>query len=404
MAAGVAGGAARHGLGMVSAQTFRLILALLGGLMLLTALRIGAPGLLGVDAVSADYMIFHQVGELANAGQATLPYDAAAFKAHQAARTGSDVFMTWTYPPQFNLLTQLLALFPVWLGYLLFSASSFALFGWAVLRLDASAGRVALMMVLPAIAINLLTGQNGFLTAGMMALMSQFALAGQTARAGVTLGLLAYKPHLGLGLGLAALLRGGVTMVLLAIATLLASLALVTLLYGAEIWSALMVSVAHSSALLEGGQYKLVRMSTPFALLASLGVAGGLAVKLHMAYALASLGLVAYASLRGWALRHVLALGMMAGAALSPYAYDYDLCLLAPAITLVWPALSQVLKPWEKALFTAATLLATGLGLLTVILSEPLKTLTFDVPALGGAGLLTMLLLTLVGLMRAKPA
>lgn len=381
-----------------------MILALLGGLMLLTAARIGAPDLLGVDAVSADYMIFHQVGELANAGQASLPYDAAAFKAHQAARTGSDVFMTWTYPPQFNLLTQVLALFPVWLGYLLFSGGSLALFVWAVLRLDGAAGRVALMMTLPAIAINLLTGQNGFLTAGMMALVSRFALAWQNTRAGVTLGLLAYKPHLGLGLGLAALLRGGVTMVLVASVTLLASLALVTLVYGAEIWAALMESVAHSSALLEAGQYKLVRMSTPFSLLASLGVTGGLAVKLHMVYALASLALVGFASLRGWALRDVLALGMIAGAGLSPYAYDYDLCLLAPAITLVWPTLSQTLKPWERTLFTVATLLATGLGLLTVILSGPLKTHAVDVPALGGAGLLVLLLLTLTGLARTKPA
>ncbi len=389
---------------MISEKTFKIVLALLGCLMLLTATRIGVPDLLGVDAVSADYVIFHQVGELANAGQATLAYDAPAFKAHQLARTGSDVFMTWTYPPQFNLLTQVLALFPIWLGYLLFTGISFVFFVWAVLRLDGSAGRVALLMTLPAIAINLLTGQNGFLTAGMMALLSHFALSGQNARAGVVLGLLAYKPHLGLGLGLAALLRGGAKMVIVACATLAASLALATLAYGGEIWTALLNSVEHSGSLLEAGKYKLVRMSTPFALLASLGLGGGLALKLHMTYALASLLLVAYASLKGWALRHVIALGMIAGAALSPYAYDYDLCLLAPAITLVWPELSQALRPWEKTLFSAATLLATGFGLITVNLSDIIKHLSIELPSIGGAGLLIMLAITLVGLSRTKAA
>ncbi|WP_215959792.1 glycosyltransferase family 87 protein [Lentibacter algarum] len=373
---------------------------LLVGLMGLTALRIGAPDALGVDAVSADYMIFHQVGELANEGRAALAYDAEAFKAHQLERTGSDVFMTWTYPPQFNLLTQLMALFPVWLGYLLFSGLSLAFFVWSVLRF--SSGRMALMLVLPAIVINLLTGQNGFLTAGMMALFARFALARQSTSAGVTLGLLAYKPHLGLGLGLAALLRGGFRMVAVACLTLAVSLLLVTLVYGPDIWRALQASVEQSNTLLQAGQYKLVRMSTPFALLASLGLTSGAALTLHFACALASLGAVAYAALRRWQLEHVLALGMISGAALSPYAYDYDLCLLAPALALVWPDLT--LTPLEKTLLTFATLLATGFGLLTVVFSAPIKQLAFDLPALGGLGLILLLAITLIGLRRTKLA
>ena len=386
---------------MISNSTFKIILLLLLGLMGLTAARIGAPELLGVDAVSADYMIFHQVGELANEGRAALAYDAAGFKAHQAARTGSEVFMTWTYPPQFNLLTQLLALFPVWLGYLLFTGVSFAFFVWAVLGLG-PAGRTAIMLVLPAIAINLLTGQNGFLTGGMMALVARFALAQAPTKAGITLGLLAYKPHLGLGLGLAALLRGGVRLVVVACLTLAASLLLVTLIYGSGIWAAFQASIAQSSSLLEAGQYKLVRMSTVFAFLASLGLNSGAALSVHMAGALVALGAVAYASFRGWPLKHVLALGMISGAALSPYAYDYDLCLLAPAIALIWPDLT--LKPAQRALLAAAILLTTGFGLLTVIFSDPLKQLTFELPALGGLGLIIMFTLMFAGLARTNQA
>ena len=53
----------------MSQRSLFMVLGLLVALIGLTALRIGLPELFGVDEVSADYMIFHQVGELANLGR-----------------------------------------------------------------------------------------------------------------------------------------------------------------------------------------------------------------------------------------------------------------------------------------------------------------------------------------------
>lgn len=386
----------------MSQRSLFMVLGLLAALICLTALRIGAPDLFGVDAVSADYMIFHQVGELANLGRVAEAYDAAAFKAYQASRTDSAVFMTWTYPPHYNLVLQGLALFGVGWGYLLFIGASFALFIWATMRLSAGAATWALTLTLPAQVINLLTGQNGFLTAGLMALFAGLALQEQRGKGGVVLGLLTYKPHLGLGLGLAALLRGGWRMVAAACFTLLLLLALVTALYGVDVWSAFRSGVSTSGALLEAGEYKLVRMITPFAFLSSLGIAASVAMLLHGGWVLFSLLALTWAALKGWQLAHVIALAILSGTALSPYAYDYDLCVLAPALALAYPALKTHLGAVEHAILAASVLLATGYGLTTALFAGALGDAGFGLPALAGLGLLVTCILAFLAICRSE--
>ncbi|MDG1289502.1 MAG: glycosyltransferase family 87 protein [Lentibacter sp.] len=378
----------------MSQRSLFLVLGLLVALIGLTALRIGLPELFGVDEVSADYIIFHQVGELANLGRIAETYDAAAFKAYQASRTNSAVFMTWTYPPHFNLPLQGLALFGVGWGYLLFTGSSFALFVWSMMRLSQDATIWVLPLILPALVINLLTGQNGFLTAGLMALFAGLSLTEQGGKAGFVLGLLTYKPHLGLGLGLAALLRGGWRMVAMAMLTLLVLLLLATYLYGSDIWNTFRNSVSTSGTILEAGEYKLARMITPFALLSSIGLAPSLAILLHGGCALFSLLTLACPALKGWQLRHIIVLAILSGTTLSPYAYDYDLCVLAPALALAYQAIKTELTITLRAALAASLLLATGYGLTTALFAGALGDAGFGLPALAGLGLILTIGLT----------
>ena len=378
----------------MSQRSLFLVLGLLVALIGLTALRIGLPELFGVDEVSADYMIFHQVGELANLGRIAEAYDAPAFMGYQASRTDSAVFMTWTYPPHFNLPLQGFALFGVGWGYLLFTGSSFALFVWSMMRLSQDATTWVLPLILPALVINLLTGQNGFLTAGLMALFARLSLTEQRGKAGFVLGLLTYKPHLGLGLGLAALLRGGRRMVAIATLTLLVLLLLATLLYGSDIWSAFRNSLSTSGTILEAGEYKLARMITPFALFASVGLAPSLAILLHGGCALLNLLTLVWVALRGWQLRHIIVLAILSGTTLSPYAYDYDLCVLAPALALAYQAIKTELTVTLRAVLAASLLLATGYGLTTALFAGALGDAGFGLPALAGLGLILTIGLT----------
>ena len=389
----------------VRAQTFRTTLLALAALIGITAVQIGAPHWLGQEPGAIDYKIFHYVGELSRTGQPALPYDARAFEAWQAGQPGGEIFMPWTYPPQFGLFTEALSLLPVGLGYALFTGLTLALLVWSLFRLAPATAIPALMLTLPATLMTIRAGQNGFLTAALFALTFLLTLSRCPGPAGITLGLLAYKPHLGLGLGLAALLRGGAVMVLAAALTVAATLGLATWVFGPAIWSAFLQGVAESGLFLREGAYPMERMTSLYALLATLGLPSGLAIVAQAALALALLALIAFAALRRWRMEHLLALSATAGLGLSPYGYDYDLVALAPGLALALPALSAHTHGPARALLIAALLLATGWGLLTVLLSGPLG--LGSLPALGALGYLVALALILRALFAAetrKPA
>ncbi|MEZ5714886.1 MAG: glycosyltransferase family 87 protein [Paracoccaceae bacterium] len=238
--------------------------------------------------------------------------------------------MPWTYPPQMGLFTQALSLLPVGLGYALFTGLGLAALLWTLFRLAPQTAAPALMLTLPASLMNIRAGQNGFLIALLFALTFLFLLRQRRLAAGVSLGLLAVKPHLGLGLGLVALVRGGAVMVATAIVVLALSLGLATWALGAEIWPAFLQSVRDSSTFLKAGAYPMERMISIHALLSSMGVSSGISFLVQSVMALVSLGLIALALLRRWRLDNLLALSGTAGLAVSPYGYDYDLVALTP--------------------------------------------------------------------------
>ena len=386
----------------IRAQTFRTTLLALAALIVITAIQIGAPHWLGQEPGPIDYKIFHHVGTLSRAGEAALPYNAPAFEAWQASQPGGSIFMPWTYPPQMNLLTEALSLLPVGLGYIAFTGLTLAALVWALFRLAPASAVPALMLTLPAVLMNIRAGQNGFLTALLFALTFLFALRQRPAASGLPLGLLAIKPHLGLGIGLVALFRGGWRMVLAAALTLAAALAWATSAYGPDIWRAFLQSVGDSGNFLAQGGYPLERMTSLFACLSSLGAPSQLAMAAQGALALTALGLIGYALLHRWSLRHLLALSGFAGLGISPYGYDYDLVALTPALALALPALSAHLQGPARTGFIAAMLLATGWGILTVILATPLATAGLTPPSLGAPGYLAALALAFTALSRAE--
>lgn len=373
-------------------QTLRTVFIALTLLIVVTSIQIGAPHLLGQQPATIDYLIFHHVGELANAQQLPTAYDAPAFEAYQAARPQGGPFMPWTYPPQFNLLTQFLASLPSGLGYALFISCGLAALAWALFRLAPIHAAPAIMLTLPAWLMNIRAGQNGFLTALLFSLTFLLILRTRPMAGGVSLGLLAYKPHLGLGLGLVALFRGGWKLVTSACVTLLIALALATWAYGPDIWTAFLQSVRDSGTFLRAGAYPMERMTSLFALLTSLGLSASIALPAQALMALTCLALVGYALFNRWSMPHLLALSVIAGLGVSPYGYDYDLVALAPGLALAGPALARCATRTERYALICALLLATGWGLLTVVLNRPLSGL--PIPALGALGYLTVLTLS----------
>ncbi|MDU8926778.1 glycosyltransferase family 87 protein [Alisedimentitalea sp. MJ-SS2] len=382
------------------AQSFRTVVLALFALIVITAIQIGAPHWLGQEPGAIDYKIFHYVGELSSAGQPALPYDAPAFEAWQKTKPGGDIFMPWTYPPQFGLFTQVLSRVPVGIGYALFTGLTLAMLIWTLTRLAPGHAIPAVMLTLPAILMNIRAGQNGFLTALLFALTFLLVLRNRPASAGVPLGLLAFKPHLGLGIGLVALFRGGWRMVFTAVFVLVGSLTLATWVYGVEIWQAFLTSVHDSGNFLRHGAYPMERMTSLYALLRSLGAPGGFALAAQALLAATLLGTIIIALIKRWQMPHLLALSIFAGLGISPYGYDYDLVALAPGLALALPTLSAHTTGAARPILIAALLLATGWGLLTVLLSGPLA--LSQPPALGALGYLVTLALSLRALFLAE--
>lgn len=374
-------------------STLRTLLLAMGALIVVTAIQIGWPQLLGQGPSAVDYNIFDEVGHLARDGQAALAYDAQEFEAHQATRPGNAPFMPWTYPPQFNLFAEMLSLVPPGVGYALFIALGLGALSVTLFRLAPGEAGTAIALTLPAFLITIRAGQNGFLTALLFALFFAFALRGRGLAAGLSLGLLAYKPHLGLGAGLVALWRGGWVMVLSAFLTVAAALGAATLAYGTGIWPAFLQAVEESGIFLRAGGYPMERMVSLYAFLLTIGLPAALALTAQAALAIAALGLITFTLARRWPLAQVLALSVIAGLTLSPYGYDYDLMALAPALALALPTLRAHARPGEARALTAALWLATGWGLLTLLLGKPLAAAGLSPVSLGAVGHLVALAL-----------
>ena len=201
----------------------------------------------GIDLWSrplgTDFSGVWVAGQEVRAGHPSLPYDNAAHAAAQSAAFGpSDSFLPWPYPPFFLVVAGLLAALPYLAALALWQGATLAFYLAAVLRGlgEAMPGRrdtIVAALAFPAVAIDLLHGQNGFLSAGLIGfgtlLLQRRPLAG-----GVLLGLLAYKPQLALAVPVAlaagrhwrALAMAGVTMAAMTVGTLVA--------FGPEPWHA----------------------------------------------------------------------------------------------------------------------------------------------------------------------
>lgn len=320
----------------LSAMSRAVLMAMLLAMLLFaTAQHMG--GLLGKDPLFLDFNVFYMVGEYVWQGRVAETYDFGLFAPAQDAVNGPDQgFMPWTYPAQMDLFVALLALLPRWLAYFAFAAGSLAGFLWVLKRLAGVHFDAALVLVLPALMVTLLTGQNGMMTAALVGSYALLALRG-TGSAGVPLGLMAIKPHLAVGLALHALVTGRWKVLAVSVAVTLAAVAAATLAFGPGIWTVVAQSAQDSGTYLAEGRYPLFRMSSVYAGLRNSGASADLAFAAQASVAALALGLVAALALRRWQPRRLLGVALLSSYAVSPYNYDYDLCAVGMALALLLP-------------------------------------------------------------------
>jgi len=311
--------------------------------------------------VSTDFLNVYAAGKFALSGAPVSAYDWPAHKAMEVQVIGYDFagYYGWHYPPFYLFVAAALATLPYAAAHAGWSAISFLPFLGAVRASTAHRTGFPLALAAPALVANVLVGQNGFLTAGLIGLTLAL-LEKRPVLAGLCLGLLTYKPHFGIlfpvALAAAGHWRAFATAAVTATALALASI----LAYGIEPWLAFLRWLpVTSQAFLSEGRAEIEKMQSLFALLRTLGAPEWLAWTLHGMLAAG----VAFAIWRIWRKRElayeVKAAALGTGVLLAtPYIYLYDMVTIAiPIAFLLSLGMSRGFLRHELPMIAAAMLI-----------------------------------------------
>lgn len=335
----------------------------------LLVLAISVAGLIGLLATSdhmidrngkpigTDFSNVYAAGVLTLSGKAPDAYDPKLQHAAEiAVFEGRDVpFFGWHYPPFFLMVAALLALMPYGFALACWLAVSLPAFMAAVHSIVPRRETWLVTAAFPAVFVNVGHGQNGFFTA---ALLGGFLtlLDRRPALAGLCLGLLSYKPQFGILIPLVLLATGRWTTIVSAAATVIALIAMSTLLFGMNVWHAFAESATFTRTIvLEAGGTGWEKIQSLFSAVRMWG--GGI----DLAYAAqAALALVlAVTIIRLWRSQASFELKAAALAIASllatPYVLDYDLVVLGIAIAfLARHGFARGFHPYEISLLALA--------------------------------------------------
>ncbi len=340
---------------LVTAQRVRAY-----ALMLIAAYVLGAVGWVAsmrhdVDPLGkpfgSDFIIFYAASSLALKGQAAAAYlPAAILAAERTAVAASRGLLLWCYPPTFQLLILPLALAPYKAALAAWVGATLALYLATVRLISRSPRAWLLALAFPGVFLCALQGQNGFLTTALLG-SSLLLLDRRPWMAGLILGLLLYKPQLGVLMPVLLVATGRWRTILAASLSGAALIAASTAVFGIEAWRSFFRVLPTVSHNLSAGRLPLSKVPSLFASLRLLGAPAGLALGVNLIVGAA----IAVATVIAWRrpgpLKLKAGLAVLATLLLTPYAFDYDLVLLAiPLGVLAEHGRSHAPPPGSRAL------------------------------------------------------
>lgn len=298
---------------------------------------------------------------MTEAGRAAAHVIYAGISEEQAQRVGFAPFM---YPPTFMLLVAPLGYLPYLLSWFLWLGVTALPYLTLMRRLLPGPLAWPLALAAPPVYFNLMYGQSGFLSAGLIGLGLSL-LRSRPVWAGVLIGLASVKPNLGVLIPLALIAGGHWRACAAATLSVAATIAASLLAFGDEPWFAFIGTLPFHLDGFAHGAYNYLPMTTVLATLRLAGVP--LAVAWQAQYAAAALmaALVAWAWWRGRRRPDLLplqaALLCLATPLALPSVYLYDLVLLVPAVVWLWQDMqARGARHWQYALLAGgfAALLA----------------------------------------------
>lgn len=301
--------------------------------------------------LGTDFSNVYSAGNMALDDRAAAAYTPIEQAQVQQALFGDpDVpFYGWHYPPFFLILAVALALLPYTVSWLTWMALTLPLYVVTSRRIIGKKTAILAAVGFPAVLVNFLHGQNGFLTAALMA-GAMLSLRTKPVIAGILIALLAFKPQFGVLIPVVLLAGGYYRTFSAAAVSLIVMCGLATALFGVDIWLAFFESRHFSKHfILEAGSTGWHKIQSIFS---AVRMWGGTIALAYAAQALLAIYLVV-ASLWIWRSKaddDLKAASLIVGSLLmTPYMLDYDMVALAPAMLfLLRNSLKCGFEPYER--------------------------------------------------------
>lgn len=283
--------------------------------------------------LGTDFSSFYSASRLALDGQAHLAYDfAAQFEAEKVALGPKLLdFYSFSYPPTFILFLMPLGALPYLLALFVWQGLSLTFLVTMVVKLSGRREAIILTLAFPAVFVTLGHGQNAFLTAGLF-VGALYNFDRKPIVAGLLLGLLTFKPHLGVLIPFALIISGRWRVFFSACVTTVLFAVLSLLVFGVETWAAFFASTGQTASVLNEGLVPFYKMQSLYTSLRAMGVGRDIAYTLHGVLALLAALIVLWTWRRNVDLRLKCAALGTGALMMSPFLLDYDLTILVVPI------------------------------------------------------------------------
>jgi hypothetical protein len=288
--------------------------------------------------LATDFSVYWCASKLALSGQAALAYNIDELHKVQLQFFGPNYRYGkagWFYPPYYFFIALPLGLLPYLASLTIWLLVTFGIYLIVLSRLSPQPVFIPLCITFPGILENILFGQNGLLSGaligGGLLLLGRLPVV-----AGILFGLMSYKPHL-LILTIIALLFGRCWKTL--ISTIITFLILVLLsiaIFGQQVWMAYFGAISIPMKLLTIGAIPWSVVPTFFSAILSAGFGVKIAYIVQGAVMLAVMVGVAWVWRKGWPLAIRGAVLLLGTLLFTPYAFTYDLAILALALGWLW--------------------------------------------------------------------
>jgi hypothetical protein len=286
-----------------------------------------------------DFTQFWAAGSLALHGNGIGAYDPRFLHAAESAAVGHPLphFIEWFYPPSFLFVAMALAYFPALTAFILWTTGTLVVQASIVAGIAKRGAAAFVATAPPWVMLGTLTGQDGLFSAAIIGGVL-LTLERRPVLSGILLGLLSYKPQLGVLFPVALAFGGYWRAFFWACVSTAGLLALSGATFGFATWAAFLhgLSGAAQMHLATNDAAMWPKIQSAYGLARWLGGSYGLAMTLQMLLSAACLIFIArlWRSQAAYALK---AAALVAAVPLvTPYEFAYDLPVLSVAIAFLY--------------------------------------------------------------------